>query len=291
MRNRTNIGWFPPIRVDYQRLLLDHLDLIDQIVRTTGRRRHLSAIEQDDFASLVRLRLVEDDYAVLRKFQGRSSMWTYLASVIERLSLDFCVAQWGRWRPSKKAERLGTVAVILERLVHRDGHTFDEAIEIARRQHDVDQSESALRALWEQLPVRNRTIEVGEEAAAAVPAGETSEARIEDAAREQDIERLERALATAFAALPAQDRVIIALRFDHGLAITAIAKTLNSSVPTVHRRLDRSLKELRAALRQANLDPRDISGLIGHSTVVLSPLLRGEIEKFPGRVRLSKRDG
>jgi RNA polymerase sigma factor for flagellar operon FliA len=277
--------------VDYQRLLLDHLDLIDQIVRTTGRRRHFSAIEQDEFASLVRLRLVEDDYAVLRKFQGRSSLWTYLAAVIERQSLDFCVEQWGRWRPSKMAERLGTVGIILERLVYRDGHPFEEAIEIARRHHGVALNHSELHALWQQLPARNRTIEVGEDAAAAVPSADSSEERLEDAARKQDIERLERALATAFTGLPAQDRVIIALRFDQGLSVAAIAKVLKSSVPTVHRRLDRSLKELRAALRQANVDPRDFSGLIGHSSVALSPLLRSEIEKFPGRVRLSKRDG
>ena len=281
----------PPNGVEYQRLLVDHLDLIDQIVRTTGRRRHFSAIEQDEFASLVRLRLVEDDYAVLRKFQGRSSLWTYLAAVIDRLSLDFSAEQWGRWRPSKMAERLGTVGIMLERLVYRDGHTLEEAIEIARRHHGVRLSDSELHALWEQLPVRSRTIEVGEEAAAAVPSGDTSEERIEDAARKNDIERLERALARAFAALPAKDRLLIALRFDHGLAPPAIAKVLKSSVPTIHRRLDRSLKDLRAALRQEGVDPGDISRLIGHATVALSPLLRREIESFPRRVRLSKRDG
>ena len=69
--------------MDYQRLLLDHLDLINQIVRTVGRRRHLSVAEREDFASFVHLRLVEDDYAILRKFQNRSSLWTYLAAVID----------------------------------------------------------------------------------------------------------------------------------------------------------------------------------------------------------------
>ncbi|MSO61184.1 MAG: hypothetical protein EXQ50_03690 [Acidobacteria bacterium] len=65
-----------PIRVDYQRLLLEHLPLIDHIVRTTGRRSHLSAGEQEDFAGFVRLRLIEDDYAILRKFQNRSALQT-----------------------------------------------------------------------------------------------------------------------------------------------------------------------------------------------------------------------
>ena len=277
--------------MDYQRLLIDHLDLIDQIVRATGRRRHLSAVEQDDFTSYVRLRLVEDNYAILQKFQGRSSLWTYLAAVIERLSLDFCVERWGRWRPSAMAERLGPTAVILDRLVNRDGHTIEEAMEIVRTNHAVGLSYSELRAIWEQLPARSRTIEVGEEAAAAVSSTDTSDTHVEDAARKQDIDRLESALRTAFDALPAQDRLMIALRFDHGLSVADIAKTLQSSVPTVHRRIDRSVKDLRATLSRAGFERREVSSLIGHSTVVLSPLLRAEVEKFLGPVRLSKRDG
>ncbi|HEX7283669.1 MAG TPA: sigma-70 family RNA polymerase sigma factor [Vicinamibacterales bacterium] len=277
--------------MDYQRLLLDHLDLIDQIVRTTGRRRHLSAIEQDEFASFVRLRLVEHDYAILRKFQGRSSLWTYLAAVLERLSLDFCVERWGRWRPSTMAERLGPVAVTLECLTHRDGHTLEEAIEILRTDHAVEVTSSQLRAMWNQLPVRTRTVEVGEEAAAGVTADDTSEAWVADAARKQDLERLEQALASALAALHAQDRVMIALRFDHEMSVADIAKTFQTSVPTVHRRIDRGLKDLRAALSLSGFDPGEVSGLIGHPSLALSPLLRAEVEKFLGPVRLSKRDG
>lgn len=277
--------------MNYQRLLLDHLDLIDQIVRTTGRRRHLSAIEQEDFASFVSLRLVDDDYAVLRKFQNRSSLWTYLAAVIERLSLDFCAEKWGRWRPSAMAERLGPAAVVLERLVTRDAHTLEEAIEIVRTNHAVGLTHVELRAMWEQLPVRTRTTEVGEEAAAAVSSTDSSEATVEDAARQRDIERLERALRSAFDQIAAQDRVMIALRFDEDLPVADIAKLMNTSVPTVHRRLDRSIKELRAALARSGFDPREVASLIGHPSMALSPLLRAEVEKFLRPVRLFKRDG
>ena len=120
---------------------------------------------------------------------------------------------------------------------------------------------------------------------------ESSEVRVEDDARRQEVGRLERTLETAFRALPAQDRVIIALRFDHGLSAAEISKVTKSSVPTIHRRLDRSLKELRAALSRGGFDPREISGLIGHSSIALSPLLRAEVERFLKPVRLSKRDG
>ena len=277
--------------MNYQRLLLDHLDLIDQIVRTTGRRRHLSSAEQEDFASFVNLRLIEDDYAILRKFQNRSTLWTYLAAVIERMSLDFCAEKWGRWRPSAMAERLGPVAVVLERLVTRDSHTLEEAMEIVRTNHNASHTHAELRAIWEQLPVRVRTTEVGEEAAATISATDTSETNVEDSDRRRNIERLERALQTAFAQIAAQDRVLIALRFDQDLSMVEISKMTGSSVPTLHRRLDKSVKQLRSALSQSGFDPREVAGLIGHPSIALSPLLRAEVERFLGPVRLSKRDG
>ena len=277
--------------MDYQRLLLDHLDLIGQIVRTTGRRRHLSAPEREDFASFVHLRLIEDDYAILRKFQNRSTLWTYLAMVIERLSLDFCAEKWGRWRPSAMAERLGPAAVSLERLVTRDNHSVDEAIEILRTNHDINLSHSALRDIWEQLPTRTRTTSVGEEAAAAVSSEDSSEAGVEESDRRRHIERLQRALQTAFEQIPAQDRVVIALRFDQDMSMVEIARITGASVPTLHRRLDKSVKQLRSALSQAGFDPRDVANLIGHHSIALSPLLRAEVERILGPVRLSKRDG
>ena len=275
--------------MDYQRLLLDHLDLIEQIVRTTGRRRHLSATELDDLGSFVNLRLVDDDYAILRKFQSRSTLWTYLAAVIERLSLDFCVEKWGRWRPSATAERLGPIAVVLERLVTRDGHTIEEAIEIVRTHHDVSLTYAELRRIWDALPARVRATEVGEEAAANVSSNDASDATVEDADLRKDIERLQRALQTAFAAIAAQDRVIIALRFEQDLSIAEISRITGVSVPTLHRRLDKSVKQLRLALSQ--FDPRNIANLIGHPSIGLAPLLRSEVERFLGSVRLSKRDG
>ena len=277
--------------MDYQRLLLDHLDLITQIVRTVGRRRHLSAAEREDFASFVHLRLVDEDYAILRKFQNRSTLWTYLAAVIERLSLDFCAEKWGRWRPSAMAERLGPVAVLLERLVNRDSHSVEEALEILRVNHDVGLTYPQLRKIWEQLPVRMRNTEVGEEAAQELSSNDSSEAAIDDAERRKNIDRLQQALQAAFAQIAAQDRVLIALRFDQDLSMVEIARLTGSSVPTLHRRLDKSVKQLRLALSHAGFDPREVANLIGHPSIALSPLLRAEVERFLGPVRLSKRDG
>ena len=275
--------------MDYQRLLLDHLDLIQQIVRTTGRRRHLSTTDLDEFGSFVSERLLDGNYAILRKFQNRSTLWTYLAAVIERMSLDFCTEKWGKWRPSAMAERLGPAAVVLEQLVTRDSHTIEEAIEILRTNHRVDQSYAELRNLWDQLPARVRATEVGEEAAANVTSQDSSETTIEDADRRKDVERLQRALQAAFSSIAAQDRVVIALRFDRNLSIAEISRLTRVSVPTLHRRLDKSVRQLRLAL--SGFDPREVANLIGHPSIAISPLLRAEVERFLGSVRLSKRDG
>jgi len=277
--------------VDYQRLLLDHLDLINQIVRTVGRRRHLSATEREDFASFVHLRMVDDDYAILRKFQNRSTLWTYLAAVIERMCLDFYVEKWGRWRPSAMAERLGPVAVALERLVNRDAHSLDEALEILKTNHDIALTDAELRKLWKQLPVRVRHTEVNEEAAQGLSSDDSSDAAFDDADRRESVNRLQSALQKAFAQIDPQDRVLVALRFDQDLSMVEIAKLTGSSVATLHRRLDKSVKKLRFSLSHAGFDPREVANLIGHPSIALSPLLRAEVERFLGPVRLFKRDG
>lgn len=277
--------------MDSQRLFLDNLELIERIVRTAGRRHHLSFVEQEDFAGVVNVRLLENDCAVLRKFRGKSTMWTYLAAVIERHLLDFIYERWGRWRPSATADTIGPIAVLLERLVTRDGHTLEEAMEIVRTNHEVNMTDLELRAIWTQLPPRGKAIEVSDEAADEVRADDSADDLVEDAERQQTLERLERALANALAGLATQDRVIIALRYDRGFSVAEIAKLRQSSVPTVHRRLDASLKHLKKELLHAGFLPAEVARLIGHSSIVVSPLLRAEVEKFLGLVRLSKRDG
>src|SRR5690349_21220014 len=108
-------------------LFLAHLPHIDKVVNHLCRRYHFQTDEAQDFRSSVYERLVEDDYAVFRKFQGRSSLNTYLTIVISNMLKDYLNRLLGKWRPSAEAERMGPIAVLLEQLLVRDGHTFDEA--------------------------------------------------------------------------------------------------------------------------------------------------------------------
>ncbi len=138
-----------------QKKLEAHIDLVEQVIQWTCRRR-FSQEEAEEFRSRVFLKLVQDDYAVFRKFRGQSSLRTYLTTVIQRLALDFRNHLWGKWRPSAAARRLGNVALQLEVLVSRDNRMLDEAIEILRTNHQVGLSRAELERISAQLPVRSR---------------------------------------------------------------------------------------------------------------------------------------
>jgi DNA-directed RNA polymerase specialized sigma24 family protein len=86
-------------------IFLAQLALIDRVIAFVCRRNHLNATDAEDFASHARLRLMDDDYAVLRKFQGRSSLKTFLTITLQRMFYDYRIAAWGKWRPSAEAPR------------------------------------------------------------------------------------------------------------------------------------------------------------------------------------------
>ena len=75
------------------------------------------------------MKCIEDDYRIFREFGERSTLRTYLTSVVQHLFLDYRNAQWGKWRPSTDAVRLGPVAIRLDVLMHRDRLSFEEACE------------------------------------------------------------------------------------------------------------------------------------------------------------------
>src|SRR6185436_17582702 len=93
-------------------LFLSRLDVIERVTAFVCSRQHLSPSDVDDFSSHVRLKLIEDNYGIIRKFEGRSSFRTYLTVVIQRMFLDYRISAWGKWRPSAEARRRGPVALL-----------------------------------------------------------------------------------------------------------------------------------------------------------------------------------
>jgi RNA polymerase sigma factor for flagellar operon FliA len=250
--------------VDYERLLLENLGAVDQIIRSIARRHRLSKPEIDEFTSYVHLRLIDQDYRVLRKFQHRSQLTTYLVTVVGRMFTDHRNAEWGRWRPSTEARRLGPAAVLLDRLVSRDGHSLDEAVQIMRITHQVKESEDVLRALWDRLPGREADVEVAlgsvTEAAAGVAGPMTDETD-----RTQRTTRVAAALNRGAAALAPADRALVRLHALEGLTLVDLASRQGLHVSSMRRRWNRIKRTFRKAFVAEGLEAHDVERLMeGH---------------------------
>ena len=260
--------------VDYQALLVDHLELIDRIVSYTARKHHLSALDAEEFSSIVRFRLIDRDFAILRKFEQRSNLATYLTTVIERVYLDFCITRWGKWRPSAAARRLGPVAVRLEQLLTRDGLSFAEAVGTLQTNHGVTQSRDELQALMVQLPVRAVRRAAGEEELAIVASrGGAVDAAFDRFEDEDLIKRVEAALARAVGTLPPADQLILRMRYQDGLPVAQIARILSLDAKPIYRRLEQVAGLVRDAFDRAGLDPADVGRIVGHPALTLGRVL------------------
>jgi RNA polymerase sigma factor for flagellar operon FliA len=259
--------------LDFRQLLVDHLDLIRKIVRFVAHRRHFSRSDAEEFASFVHLKLIDRDFAILRKFEGRSTLKTYLTIVVERLSLDFCIAKWGKWRPSANARRLGPVAMLLEQLICREGITFDEAVGTLQTNHGVAHTRAELHGLLLQLPGVQGGRAGGTEPVgpASPPATAPTFADIVDDRRA--IERVRAALADAIAHLEDEDRELLALRFERDLSMVEISRLTGRPLRSLYRRLDQVTQALRLELLKRGVSGSEIGAVIGHPMLALADVL------------------
>ncbi len=226
------------------------LDVLSQIIRDVVRARRLSPEDGDDFTQSVHLRLLERDYDVFHKFTGQSSLRTYLSVVVTRMLLDWRNARWGKWRTSAAARRLGDAAVALERLIHRDGFTSDEAIELVAATRHAPPLEE-LRGLAGQLPARMRRQMV-----CADDLHETLGTEFDDplaaAEQRQAQAQLRRTLRTAVRRLSPDDQRLVQLRYQEGRSVQSLSRTLQTDPKTLYRRFER----VRRTLRRSILSPR-----------------------------------
>src|SRR5687767_3842390 len=89
-----------------EELFRANLPLVDRAIARVARRAGLTGAEAEDFASEAKIALMENDYAVLRRFEGRSSLATFITVVVTNVLHDLRTEAYGRWRPSAEAQRL-----------------------------------------------------------------------------------------------------------------------------------------------------------------------------------------
>jgi RNA polymerase sigma factor (sigma-70 family) len=251
-------------RQDLEALLRDNLGVVDRIVASLCRRRGLTGDDADDFASWVRMRLIENDYAILGKFRGESSLGTYLTMVISMLYLEYRVKEWGRWRASAAALRLGPVGVKLEMLVYRDGRSLLQAAQVLRTEDGVTLSDLELAAMLAQIPPRRPPgpPELGTEALDAAPAPERADDRVAGDEAERERRKTEEALLDCVDTLPGDDRTIVRMRFWEQMSTADISRGLGLPQKPLYRRMDRALLRLRECLEGRGVSREQVRGLL-----------------------------
>lgn len=252
---------------DYEALFLQNLPYIQTMCATFCRRDRLDADETDDFTSWAMERVIENDYAVIRKFRGESLLTTYLTMVLSRLFHDHRVARWGRWRPSAEARRQGDDAMALERLVYRDRYTFAQAVEHLRSSGRTRLSEQELRAIFASLPAgtRGRPTPVGEAPLAYAPADGGADHDLLAAEADAARARVAAVVNRVVDALPPEDGVILRMRVVEGSSVADIARALRLDQKPLYRRIARLLAKLRDDLEDAGISRQDFLDMFGES--------------------------
>lgn len=245
-------------------LFEEHLDAIERAIARVCREARLDRADAEDFASSARLTLLADECAILRKFEGRSSMPSYLTIVVRRLYVDERRAA-GRWYASAEAQRRGPAAVRLEHLLMRERRSFAEAVEIVTREFP-SVSRRELDEIATALPERAPR-------AVAVPVLEGDDERFAGSGTAADLvdaldvarrsERANEAIRVAMRTLTAEDRTILRLRYSGNASIAAIARALGLEQRPLYRRIEALLGKLRGALEAAGVDAESANGLIG----------------------------
>ncbi|HET7434959.1 MAG TPA: sigma-70 family RNA polymerase sigma factor [Thermoanaerobaculia bacterium] len=250
-------------------LFRENLALIDRIIDRVCRRASLYGADAEDFASSVRLHLIDDDYAVLRKFEERCSFATYITIVVQRFLSTERMRAWGRFHASAEARRIGEVGLALEQLVRRDGRTVEEAFPIVK---DLDPTLTldGVRELVDRLPTRRARLRVvsPEDVEDELPVGAevATEGKVIDSEAKKLSEDASRAMREALAHLSLEDRMLVRLRFEAAMTVAEIARAMKLPQRPLYRRLDRLLDDLRTALASAGVDRSSLETLIGSRT-------------------------
>jgi RNA polymerase sigma factor for flagellar operon FliA len=240
-------------------LFIEHLSVIDEVVRFACRRGGLPYDDFDDFASHVKVALIEDDYAVIRKFENRSSFPAFASIVVQRMLLDYRITQWGKWHASTEARRLGDQAVTIEAAIVRDRQSVDEALPALRRRWPELTRES-VENLLARLPRRQpraRAVDLSEAEESAAEA--VNELDFESAAQSRTVAEIVRC---TIRELDERKGVIFRLHFEGGLSVAQIARTLAIDQKPLYRDIQRCLAELRRRLEDAGISAADLRGIL-----------------------------
>lgn len=248
--------------MDPKELLQAKLGLIEGIALRACRRARMRDADAEDFAASVKLALVEDDYAILRKREGRAALTTYLTIVIERLLADDRMHKLGRFHASAEATRLGPAAILLESLVLRDGRSIEDALPVARSVDPALTRESA-EALLARLPQRRpRAVTIGLDDAPEPRSPQSADRATISAEAGKLLVTAAAVIRATIASFTLEDRTLVRFRFGLGMNISDISRMMRLPQRPLYRRVEGLLLRLRRELESAGIPGSSVPDLL-----------------------------
>jgi RNA polymerase sigma factor (sigma-70 family) len=264
-----------------EELLRTHLPMIERIIDRVCRRSRLAGAAAEDFASSVKVALIEDDYALLRNAAQRSSLPAYLTVVIQRMAVDEHIRAFGRWEASAAARRMGETGILAETLLLRDRRTVDEALPLTRAL-DPEMTRQRLEEIAAALPGRSarpRAVDLGMDGIERLAAAEAADERALQNDANRIALRASRAVRETLDALPPEDRMIIRFRFGSAMSVADISRMLRLPQRPLYRRIESLLQRLRKVLDAAGVDAATALDLIGSPAEMQFGLEDGKFEQ------------
>jgi RNA polymerase sigma factor (sigma-70 family) len=232
----------------------DHAAVLSSVIHRIATARRLNTEDAREFSQTVHLKMLERNYAAFSQFEGRSSLATFLTSVVERMLKDWRNEQWGKWRTSAAALRLGPTAVLLERLIVRDGLTSGEAVELVAAR-PAQPSRAELERLTSLLPSRVRRQRVSDDLLIDMQGSDFHDP-IEDEERRRHARVIRTILRQTLAQLSQRDQWLLHERYLRRRSVAAIAKALSMDAKALYRYFAALQKRLRQSLVAAGVAPR-----------------------------------
>ena len=216
-----------------------HLSVIDKAIMAACRRHDVLEDQAEEFASHTKLKLIENDYQLIRSFQGKSSFQTYLFTVINRIFIDWLRMIKGRWRPSEYAKRLGSMGIKLEELMARKKLSYQEACYAIKINHGVSLDSSEYRKLADKIS--KQLLSNPKQVDIPLEEIKVSKSSLKDPVIDKNSQAIREKIASIIKdvreSLDANDKLILKMHFHDNLGISAISRILKLKRHGVDARL------------------------------------------------------
>lgn len=240
-----------PDRLDPEAVFLEHLGTIEMVAARAARRYGLWVDDAEDFIAWVKMRLMENDYAVFNTFRGESDWRTFISMIVIRHASVYSRVRLARWRPSTAALRRGPPAPELEMLVLHHGYTLAQAGEKLRTVGATTLSDNELARLLSDLrgsvfPVQSPPDSVR----AVVESLSRVDTDVNASNAGTENRGFQTGLSRVMSQLNPEDQIIVRMHFAERLSVADVSRILNLEQKPLYRRIEKLRGRLRGLMER-----------------------------------------